>query len=204
MMGTTKLERTIMNEELDQIQAEVKEWALRNFGQQISKVDPTLKLGSLNPLLGMVEEVGEFFSSTTEDDAVDALSDITIYLADYCWREDIKLSELYLSEKPDLVYSLYVVMGKLSHITLKRHQGIRGYDNIDKYRKEQGELLTNLVAELKDLALDYGDKKPLIDIMRETWEKVKQRNWIKNKEKAHVQDNFGHSLPTDTTNDYCC
>jgi NTP pyrophosphatase (non-canonical NTP hydrolase) len=72
---------------LAQLQAEVADWATRNFG----------KRETWHPLLGVVEEVGELShahlkqtqgirGSTLQHthDAMDAVGDAIIYLADYC------------------------------------------------------------------------------------------------------------------------
>lgn len=80
--------------ELHQIQSEVAEWSTRNFGQQ----------PSVNPLLGVVEEVGELshaylkrqqgIRGTPEEHAAairDAVGDIVIFLCDFCAREGINL-----------------------------------------------------------------------------------------------------------------
>ena len=83
--------------DLPAIEAEVREWADRNFGDV-----PTWQ-----PLLGAVEELGELAHShlkeaqgirgTTEKhvaDAQDAIGDIVVYLIDYCGRRGWSLSDL--------------------------------------------------------------------------------------------------------------
>ena len=81
---------------LSRLQQEVKAWAQHNF--------PNAK--PYQPLLGAVEEIGELAhahlkeeqqirGNTEEHQAakVDAVADIIIYLADYCWRNNINLEE---------------------------------------------------------------------------------------------------------------
>lgn len=81
--------------DLHQLQREVGEWAEKNFGKQI----PT------RPFLGVVEEVGELShallkkdqgirGTAEEHDAgiCDAVGDIMIYLADFCYRSGISLA----------------------------------------------------------------------------------------------------------------
>ncbi len=83
---------------LRQIQYEVSYWSRKNFA-----------LGSLAPLLGIVEEVGELCHATLkyhqgirsldnrtkyEADRNDAVGDILIFLCDYANREDIDLIEV--------------------------------------------------------------------------------------------------------------
>lgn len=74
--------------DLAKLQREQREWALENFGDA----------PAWQPLLGIVEEVGELAHAhlkqaqgirTEEDheaDAKDAIGDIIIYLVDYCTR----------------------------------------------------------------------------------------------------------------------
>lgn len=78
------------------LQEEVGKWSRNNFGDQ----------PSTNPLLGIVEEVGELSHAhlkgiqsirhTAEEIQVmkvDAVGDILIYLADYCSRDGIHMQK---------------------------------------------------------------------------------------------------------------
>jgi NTP pyrophosphatase (non-canonical NTP hydrolase) len=80
--------------EFKQLQNEQKEWSLHNFGDQPAYF----------ALLGIIEEAGELCHAhlKTEQnirgdsvqhflDKQDAIADIIIYLADYCWRSGIDL-----------------------------------------------------------------------------------------------------------------
>lgn len=80
---------------LFELQEEVKAWSARNF--------PNNK--PHHPLLGIVEEVGELshahlkleqgIRGTPEElhnQKIDAVGDILIYLADYCWRNSIEMN----------------------------------------------------------------------------------------------------------------
>ena len=78
---------------LKQLQDEQRPWVKHNFGDR----------PAWQPLLGIVEEVGELCHAhlkhaqgirTTEDHQaakVDAVGDIVVYLADYCTAEGIDL-----------------------------------------------------------------------------------------------------------------
>lgn len=81
--------------ELDVLQAEIAHWELRNFGGQ----------PAVNPLLGVVEEVGELChghlkmaqgirgTHEVHEAAIDdAVGDIIIYLFNYCSRTNRKVS----------------------------------------------------------------------------------------------------------------
>ena len=81
--------------DLHKLQEEVMKWAQYNF----PKAQPW------EPLVGLMEEVGELSHAhlkkhqkiRLEEDhdanKVDAVGDIVIYLADYCWRNGISLSK---------------------------------------------------------------------------------------------------------------
>jgi NTP pyrophosphatase (non-canonical NTP hydrolase) len=74
---------------LTQLQAEVGEWAKKNFGDQ----------PSYRQILGAMEELGELAHAQLKSeqgirgsqekhdaDAKDAVADVVIYLVDYCYR----------------------------------------------------------------------------------------------------------------------
>lgn len=82
---------------LDVFQEEQKEWAERNFGSSEDGTDA---------LLGVSEEVGElchahlkgrqrirYLPEQIRAKKLDAIGDIVVYLADYCNRENIPLSD---------------------------------------------------------------------------------------------------------------
>lgn len=91
---------------LRRIQNEVGEWAAAQFGANVSKWTGQT-LGSLLPLLGMLEEVGELchvtgyrhsgrgFTTEEEYQAAikDGLADLFVFACDYAEREGIKLDE---------------------------------------------------------------------------------------------------------------
>lgn len=69
-------------------------------------------------------------------------------------------------------------VGELSHVVLKRHQGIRCYDDDVKYTQERNDALADIMIYLCDFAAREGVN--LSQIINETWEKVvKKRNWVK-------------------------
>jgi NTP pyrophosphatase (non-canonical NTP hydrolase) len=81
---------------LDQLQIEVHEWAIENFGDVTSD----------NSFFGMVEELGELsrailkqrqgIKGTYEEheaDKRDAIGDILIFMADFCTRQNISIQE---------------------------------------------------------------------------------------------------------------
>lgn len=95
---------------LAQIQQEIGAWAQYQFGPNLSKDDSSPlwnhPLGSLAPLLGIVEEVGELchaivyrhqgrgYANVQEHRAAkeDALADLLVFMCDYGNREGIDLT----------------------------------------------------------------------------------------------------------------
>lgn len=80
---------------LQALQKQQKKWAIKNFGE----------IPSWQPLIGVVEEIGELAHSylkraqgirNNEDHNAgirDAIGDIVVYLADFCNREGIDFEE---------------------------------------------------------------------------------------------------------------
>jgi NTP pyrophosphatase (non-canonical NTP hydrolase) len=79
-----------------QLQDQVKEWSARNFPGSTP----------YQPLLGAVEEMGELAHAHLKQEQgirgtprehyaakVDAIGDIIVYLADYCWRNGIDMQD---------------------------------------------------------------------------------------------------------------
>lgn len=170
---------------LSSIQREVGEWSLANFGNQRSKVNPEMLLGSLAPLMGMAEEIGEFAGAKSVEDMRDALGDVLIYLCDYASREGLELPD----DTPpmptgvnvrNLGLSLVVeALGVLFHHTLKRHQGIRGYDNLGFYEASRNNAVIGLLNAIDALCKEIGMDRD--DVLNFTWEAVvKKRNWVAN------------------------
>jgi len=87
----TEKENTML---LKELQKEVGQWSLHNFGTQ----------ASYRPLLGAVEELGELAHAHLKQeqgirpsdhfaDKCDAIGDIIIYILDYCSKEGIDVEE---------------------------------------------------------------------------------------------------------------
>ena len=117
---------------LREIQREIGEWSRRNFGEQVSKATGQ-RLGSLCPLLGVQEELGE-----------------------------------------------------LCHVVLKRHQGIRGYDDDVKYQTERDDALADILVFLCDFSEDEG--VDLEGVLAMAWNKVKSRDWANRPKDANQHE----------------
>lgn len=166
-----------------------------------------LPLSSLAPLLGIGEEVGEYASAKDEVEMLDAIGDIGIYLCDFISRENEEADEtmtldlgtlyqraaardtrqFYSSDNPNLrkmiaFRTLVEGCGQMQRSCLKRHQGIRGFDNNAIYFESLCNGIIGLICGLEMLLLMHnGGHKNLIDIIGEVFLKiVKPRNWTEN------------------------
>lgn len=176
------------SEILDKIQIEIGQWSQTNFGEQISK-RTNFPLGELAPLIGLFEEYGELlesedkFNDEAEENKIDALGDIAIYLLDFAGRCGISLSRYWVGHEPDEKLEkcdpyirLGIVIGGLAHISLKSHQGIR--QNELALTDRLGGACVEIILALESICKELD--VILLPIIKETWAKVQQRNWKEN------------------------
>lgn len=201
----------------EQIKKQVGEWNIANFGNQetphlrdvpVALLPPdkrqrmydlgrtmVVALGSLAPLMGMMEELGELYEADVAGDpggAADATGDIAIYLCDYCCREGIKFpARPVLPEEKqydDTLAGMVVYLGRLYHCTLKRHQGIRGMSFDGLYNQTRDDAVVGFAWHLHKYAHVAKDIN-LLTILNTTWHKiVKKRDW-----RADPNEGGGHS-----------
>jgi len=160
------------------LQLEVGAWSQKNFGEQ----------GAYRPLLGIFEELSELWSAMEtglRSEALDAIGDITIYMADYFhrrgWRMDVVWDRRARDENGRSSPQMVFLIGRLAHSHLKGEQGIRG--KAEKHDRTVQAMLGR-VLQLADgcsrlLGADY------IEIVKEVWSKVSKRNWVENPDTAH-------------------
>lgn len=164
---------------LDVLQAQLKPWALYNFGDR----------QSYEPLLGMIEEIGEISNGFVQTCPEDTPEDVQALL---------------------IIMALF---GKLTHHHLKRMQNIRGsseehniaiekwtklfsnatdglyYDDIDTVvnLKNQEEVLPQVKDTVEDgladtlvYAADFANamQVDLAQELNDCWKKVRQRDWV--------------------------
>jgi NTP pyrophosphatase (non-canonical NTP hydrolase) len=168
-METEEVEGTMT---LEIAQKEVVEWALRNFGEQ----------GSYRPLMGMLEELGEFCEARDRFDVKnmrDAIGDIGIYMLHYCAIRGWSMSELWDDRVGPTGPTMSTVKA-LCHSQLKGEQNIRGgAARHDFLLKKE---LSNLLWRMDQAAIDVGTD--CLVLIYNIWEKVKQRDWQKNPNNA--------------------
>lgn len=167
------------------LQVQVARWSLNNFGAQESKVT-NAPLYSLAPLLGLIEEaLDELLSAETVFEVQDALGDTCIYMCDFGSRElpyaDIKqimLDYRYNTaciDDTEALTTLCKSLGKLCHCVLKRHQGIRGYDDNDKYVAERDQAIAAImwtapmVVGIEGNIFDFGVKAFTEIVSKRDW-----------------------------------
>lgn len=174
------------------IQEEIKEWARVNFGVNQSKVDPDLMLGSLAPLMGMTEEVGEVTEAETQADLEDGLADVLIYACDYAAREGMDFRSFIpngsVAGKLGTVHSLMGPLGRLHRATLKRHQGIRGHERWEVYEQHRDNafkdfldaLFAFIIHSARDVPRGLSPRDMPLVLLNRTWSCiVSKRDWTK-------------------------
>jgi len=188
----------------DALQREVGPWSVANFGDQESpffllKMEPfppdwkvnhpmpptMVCMGSLAPLMGIVEELGELAETKVTADLEDALGDVFVYLCDYCHREGFTLPigrHLKFQLEPpnlDAFAGMIAYIGKLYHGCLKRHQGIRGFDNDETWEAHRNYCVAMLLVYMQKFADETLNERLLV-IANKTWTNVVQkRDWKK-------------------------
>lgn len=169
---------------------------------KITKTD--VHLDSLCALLGLCEEVGEFEEAKSVEDQVDGLCDVSIYLCDYASREGIELGIFRIDRLDDRramegFYEAYLewtrkplpaLVGKLHQAHLKRFQGIRGFDNPEKFKAQQLNAVFGIVGHIwkwfdevhheEDEESEHYWGENYHEALNRTWTKIVQkREWLK-------------------------
>lgn len=168
------------------LQKEVSAWSLRNFGPQ----------PAWQPMLGMVEELGEFFaarelaSGHTSDSQVanfrlqmaDAIADGAIYMVNLCTTAGLEFQNIYthLPTAPQDLSDAQVtgVLAAACHAVLKEAQGIRGYDV--KRRREELEVCIAMWYRWAGFQVWRFGMRTVVELTRDVWEVVRTRDWVKN------------------------
>ena len=165
-----------MSKNFGNIQAEQKEWSVRNFGAHDHKY---------RPLLGVIEELGEFYEATTmgaKDAALDAVGDVVVYMCDVCNQWGWDLNALYearlITSNAD--WPIARIQGKLAHHQLKYDQNIR------KGEHHESQLLTlmKMVLYRLDESCEFMNVE-LTEVVQSVWDQVRQRSWVENPDNAH-------------------
>jgi hypothetical protein len=189
---------------IDAMQLELMRWQQRNFGD----VSPIAK-HDIQMTLGLIEEFCECHEAKQlqgKHGKLDALGDICVYAGQLCISHRLALRPILMMAEAlfDYWYVLdadhelgdqpafpdpTVAIGTLAHITLKRDQKIRGYDNNEKFKPEFVQQLATVIALAKvdcfvadEDSIDEPEAQMAWDnLITDTYLKVGaqvlQRNW---------------------------
>jgi NTP pyrophosphatase (non-canonical NTP hydrolase) len=153
---------------LKELQDEQVPWVKHNFGDR----------ESWQPVLGIIEEMGELDKALYEGDReeiLDSIADVMIYMADYCSAMGFDVEEQWRLRRQNHNYSLMEWAGQLAHYHLKMQQGIRG--DTRQHRIDIQIVLQILVGVVDAYAVAQGTTAETLAF--DTWQKVKQRDWKK-------------------------
>jgi hypothetical protein len=166
---------------LKQLQSETKLWAEHNFGN-------VNKTYAYHPLLGMIEEMGELEIALDAESSLeiqDAIGDVIIYMADYCNRMQFNLeviSNIPLNRFP-IASEILPIIGRICHGQLKLEQNIRG--SAAAHIVDIHECLCYIIHWLNCICLSSDWN--FLNIVRDVWESVHQRDWKRNAEDGGTQ-----------------
>ena len=199
-------------EKFNRLILEVGKWSKTNFKMQKSKWFDDIYLDSVAPVLGIVEELGELADAISRRNAIpryDAIGDTMIYMADFYHRAGYRqnavclfpqqidwgripgyattVTEAQIEAKrifdvPVRPLEISILTGMLAHCILKSHQGIRGYDKMERRISSINRCMTDIIILLCQATGLDGEKALafVMDTSWKTWDEVKQRNWNKN------------------------
>ncbi|HZC29942.1 MAG TPA: hypothetical protein VE261_00380 [Gaiellaceae bacterium] len=149
------------------LQREQAIWVAHNFGNR----------PAYQPLLGIVEELGELAEAKTADDKADAVADVMIFMSDYCNAlgiGDVNMAALVAAaDREASMSSTVVIVGRLAHAALKREQGIRG--DRSEHERAIARELAHIIANMQMRAGSLGTS--LEKLVAGVWARVRERNW---------------------------
>lgn len=151
---------------LRQMQAEIREWGLANFGRQ----DPWMAL------LGMGEEYGEACDAISDRHAyLDAVGDFSIFLIHYCALKEWHIGLLWAARTAHVPTGRPwpSLLGRLMHHELKAQQNIRGTqrEHDAAGQANVSALLRYMEHHLRTFHEDY------VSVVEGVWTKVRERDW---------------------------
>lgn len=162
---------------------QVGEWSVYNFGDQLAH----------RPAMGMLEELAELQEGMNElnrSKALDAVADITIYMADYyskrgwnmglAWEDAVRPP--WLMGNLDLLTVCNRLIKDLAHCHLKGEQGIRG--GADAQAEKMRQSCATTLWYLSRVTAYFGED--YLKVITEVWGTVSKRDWKKNRDDANV------------------
>lgn len=174
-----------LKETLARVQEEQRVWVAHNFGDRPAWM----------PLMGCLEELGELAHShlkeaqgirnheNHEEKAKDAIADTVIYLCDYCSAVGVDIA----GECERINNIRFQRDAHFYIFRAGRHLGeaSRLFENEDGCNIRQGYQIEFAIKNLINYCMARGWNFEAI--ISETWDKVKQRDWKKNPDTAHLE-----------------
>ena len=160
---------------------QVGQWSQYNFDDQLPH----------RPAMGMLEELGELQEGMTELDTskvLDAVADVTIYMADYFAKRGWNMGNAWADATTpawvgnDFTNMVPRLVKLLSHHHLKGEQGIRGGSEAQALKMRDACSATRwyLSRVCSFLGHDY------LVVITNVWGTVSKRDWKKNRDNANV------------------
>lgn len=156
---------------IDSVQVELARWQVNKFGYQSWE----------RQVLGVIEEMGELEEAAVlcsldmtqpYRDVVDAIGDIAVFSSQLLNANRLALSvALDMSAHVDYGKGLMSAAGQLSHVTLKRLQGIRGMADDFNFRVRLFESVVTVFAAVRE----YTEESDLAGILIKVAGEVMQR-----------------------------
>lgn len=162
---------------------QVGQWSQYNFDDQLPH----------RPAMGMLEELSELQEGWSEldvDKVMDAVADVTIYMADYFAKRGWSMGNAWAGAVTprwvggDFDFNTMVprLIKHLSHHHLKGEQGIRG--GAAKQDEAMKDACAATLWYLNRVCSFLG--KDYLGVVSDVWATVSKRDWKKNRDNANV------------------
>lgn len=169
----------------NQMQAEIGEWSFSAFGFNTTPFldvelgmgedgyveKGTASLGSLVPLMNIMDALGGLYAARSTGQAKTATGEIMIHLCDYCCRESIAIPgrvEFNGDIGLESVDALVVYLGQLFQAHVQRHQGIKDMNMDNVFNHHRMHILRIFVWHLNEYASSILEDDLLV-VLNETW-----------------------------------
>lgn len=167
----------------DQLQDENAAWAKHNFPNALP----------CHPVLGIVEELGEFDQAQESDDTagmMDAIADTVVFLTNACTLHGLCVRPIAVQGRvkfrkgEGVRVPILATVGRLAHAALKFDQKIRGTD--EEHLSDMSVAMQNVICYLLQMHFQeifhhgFGDAQDedFVGQIRRIWEtEVKPRDW---------------------------
>lgn len=158
-----------MNTMFSDVQDEREEW--------VSKMFPGAPMPAHHAVLGAFEELSEWMQSTTEDEELDALADMVIFLLGWCTAHEAVAPDPIPCVVTTPTVDVAMYLGILARCQLKLEQaeahGVEPRYKGRDFESEGIDAIGRLLHVLAVRALQYD--RELADLVKTVWARVKER-----------------------------